>query len=150
MGQTSHEREEAAMVTDTRVATIRAAGEGEQRWFCGGGVFTWKATAAETDGAMLVFEDQLEAGKVTPLHLHPDADETFYMLEGEIRLVIAGEKSVLGAGGIAVIPRLVPQPWAVTTPGARRWCVQTRGAARLSTGSPATPSTRPSAWSTSR
>jgi quercetin dioxygenase-like cupin family protein len=116
-----------AMATDTRVATIRAAGEGEQRWFCGGGVFTWKATAAETDGAMLMFEDQLEAGKVTPLHLHPHADETFYMVDGEIRLVIAGEESVLGAGGIAVIPRLVPHAFAVTTPRARMLCVQTPG-----------------------
>ena len=115
------------MTTETRTATIRAAGEGEQRWFCGGGIFTWKATAEETAGAMLMFEDQLEGGKVTPLHRHPEADETFYMLDGEIRLVIDGTESLLGAGGIAVIPRLVPHAYQVTTPRARMLCVQTPG-----------------------
>ncbi|MCU1448295.1 MAG: hypothetical protein JWP02_465, partial [Acidimicrobiales bacterium] len=47
---------------------VRAAGEGEQRWFFGGGIHTWKATADETGGAFLLFEDLLDAGKVTPLH----------------------------------------------------------------------------------
>ena len=29
----------------TLKATVRDSGEGEQRWFYGGGVHTWKATA---------------------------------------------------------------------------------------------------------
>jgi len=113
--------------TPTRTAAIRQAGEGEQRWFAGGGVFTWKATCADTDGAMLMFEDQLEGGKVTPMHFHPDADETFYMLEGEAVVQIAGSDVPLGAGGIAVIPRGIPHAFMVTSDVARMLCLQTPG-----------------------
>jgi len=88
----------------TLAATVRENGEGEQRWFCGGGLHTWKATEEETGGAFLIFEDSLDAGKVTPLHRHPDADETFYMLEGEIVLHVDGEERQLRDGDIAVIP----------------------------------------------
>lgn len=108
-------------------ATVRAEGEGERRWFCGGGLHTWKATAAETGGAFLLFEDDLDAGKVTPLHVHPDADETFYMLEGEIRLHVDGAEVLLAAGGIAVIPRGVRHAFMVTSPQARMLCLQTPG-----------------------
>ncbi len=108
--------------------TVRADGEGEQRWFCGGGRHTWKATAQETGGAFLLFEDDLDAGKVTPLHRHPDADETFYMLEGEILLHIEGaEPAPLLAGAIAVIPRGVPHAFMVTSGRARMLCLQTPG-----------------------
>jgi quercetin dioxygenase-like cupin family protein len=108
-------------------STVRAHGAGERRWFCGGGVHTWLATEAETGGAYLLFEDALDAGKTTPLHQHPDADETFYMLEGEVLLHIAGVEQTLGAGGIAIIPRGVPHAFKVSTPMARMLCLQTPG-----------------------
>ncbi len=108
--------------------TVRADREGDQRWFCGGGLHTWKATAEETGGAFLIFEDDLDAGKVTPLHRHPDADETFYMLEGEVLLHVAGEEpSRLLAGGIAVVPRGIPHAFMVTSGRARMLCLQTPG-----------------------
>ena len=65
------------------------------------GIHTWKATEEETGGAFLLFEDVLGAGKVTPLHPHPEAEETFYMLEGEIVLHIDGQEQRLWhAGGL--------------------------------------------------
>ncbi len=116
------------MTVKTVEVTVRADGEGEQRWFCGGGLHTWKATAEETGGAFLIFEDDLDAGKVTPLHRHPDADETFYMLEGEILLHVGGRSTApLLAGGIAVIPRGIPHAFMVTSGRARMLCLQTPG-----------------------
>ena len=111
----------------TLLSTVRDAGQGDRRWFCGGGLHTWKATAVETGGAFLIFEDELESGKVTPLHRHPSADETFYMIEGEILLHINGEQRALSAGGIAVIPRGVAHAFAVTSQVARMLCLQTPG-----------------------
>jgi quercetin dioxygenase-like cupin family protein len=111
----------------TRTVTVRESGDGEQRWFCGGGLHTWLATEAETGGAFLIFEDALDAGKVTPLHIHPDADETFYLLEGEITLHIDGDQRPLHAGGIAIITRGVPHAFLVTSPQARMLCLQTPG-----------------------
>src|SRR5712692_8968874 len=107
MGYISHKRT-GEIAVKTLNATVRDSGQGERRWFCGGGLHTWKATAAETGGAFLIFEDLLEAGKATPLHIHPAADETFYMLEGEIRLRIGEDERLLGPGAIAVMPRGTP------------------------------------------
>ena len=110
----------------TLASTVRERGEGEQRWFCGGGLITWKATSEETGGAFLLFEDELDAGKVTPMHRHPTADETFCMLEGEILLDIDGTQRTLHAGGVAVLPRGVPHAYMATTT-ARMLCLQTPG-----------------------
>jgi quercetin dioxygenase-like cupin family protein len=110
----------------TLAATVRDSGEGERRWFCGGGLQTWKVTAEEAGGAFLMFEDELDVGKVTPLHRHPDADETFYLLEGEILLDIDGERRTLRAGGVAVLPRGIPHAFQVTSV-ARMLCIQTPG-----------------------
>jgi len=63
---------------------IRGEGEGERLWFAGGGVHIWKATAEETDGAFLLVEDRMTQGKTTPLHTHPNLDETLSMREEEI------------------------------------------------------------------
>lgn len=109
------------------IATVRAAGEGEKLWFCGGGVHTWLATAAETGGAYFLFSDELVGGKVTPLHRHPTADETFYLLEGEIMLHIDGEQRKLSAGGIAIVPRGIPHAFMVTSAEARMLCLMTPG-----------------------
>ena len=114
-------------IMKTLDATVRHAGEGEQRWFCGGGLHTWKATSEDTGGAFLLFEDQLDLGKVTPLHRHPHADETFYMLDGEVLLHIDGEQRPLLAGGIAIIPRGIPHAFMVTSGPARMLCLQTPG-----------------------
>jgi quercetin dioxygenase-like cupin family protein len=106
---------------------VRADGDGEKRWFSGGGVHTWKATAEETDGAFLLFEDHMAEGKVTPLHTHPDADEAFYVLEGEIVVHVDGNDHKVGPGGFALAPRGVPHAFLVTSEGTRVLCLQTPG-----------------------
>lgn len=108
-------------------STVRDCDEGERRWFSGGGVHTWKATESDTGGAFLLFEDDLDQGKATPLHQHPGAEETFYMLEGEILLSLDGQQLTLHPGGSAVIPRGVPHAFLVTSPRARMLCLQTPG-----------------------
>lgn len=49
------------------------------------------------------------------------------MLEGEILLVVDGNESHLGPGGIAIIPRTVPHAFLVTSARARMLCLQTPG-----------------------
>ena len=108
-------------------ATVRDSGEGEQRWFCGGGRHTWLATSEETGGAFLLFEFVGDQGKVTPLHLHPASDETFYVLDGEILLDLAGERRALSGGGVVVVPRGVPHAFMVASPQTRFLTIQTPG-----------------------
>ena len=111
----------------TLAATVRDSGEGEQRWFCGGGLHTWLATSTETGGAFLLFEFAGEQGKVTPLHVHPASDETFYVLEGEILLDLDGDRRNLSTGGVVVIPRGVPHAFMVTSAKSRLLTIQTPG-----------------------
>ena len=106
---------------------LRSQDDGERRWFYGGGVHTWKATAAETGGAFLLFEDRMEQGKMTPLHIHPESDETMYVLEGEILFHMDGVEHSVGIGALAVAPRGVPHAFMVVSEVARMLCLHTPG-----------------------
>ena len=109
-------------------AVVRGSEEGERRRFFGGGLHIWKATAEETNGAFLLFEDRLQHGKVTPLHTHPQSDETMIVLEGEILMHLDGAEHVVGPGGVAVAPRGMPHAFKVTGPdGTRLLCLHTPG-----------------------
>ena len=116
-----------AMTKSTLDPIIRSDDAGERRWFFGGGVHTWKATAEETGGAFLLFEDRMDRGKMTPLHTHPESDESMYMLEGEILMHIDGEEHRIGPGGLAVAPRGVPHAFLVVSEMARLLCLHTPG-----------------------
>jgi quercetin dioxygenase-like cupin family protein len=113
--------------TGQQAPLIRARDEGSRRWFFGGGVHTWKATEEETGGAFLLFEMTVEQGKVTPLHSHPDSDETMYVLEGEILVHIDGRDYPVAAGGLASAARGVPHAFMVVSETARVLCLHTPG-----------------------
>jgi quercetin dioxygenase-like cupin family protein len=109
---------------------IRQAGEGERRWFYGGGVHTWLAKAEETGGAFLINQDVMERGKVTPMHIHPETDETLYILSGEILMNMDGVEQRVGAGGLTVALRGVPHAFKVLAEGTSVLCFQTPGNAQ--------------------
>jgi quercetin dioxygenase-like cupin family protein len=109
------------------VPIIRQEGEGEQLWFAGGGVFTMKASAAETGGAFILFEDRIVRGKTTPLHLHPNEDETIYVLDGELLVDVDGEQHQVRKGGLFLAPRGVPHAFMVTSETAHILALQTPG-----------------------
>jgi quercetin dioxygenase-like cupin family protein len=111
----------------TATVIIRADGEGEKRWFSGGGTHTWKATAEETGGAFFLFEDSMSEGKMTPLHCHPDEDEALYVLEGEILVHIIDHEERVGPGGMTLSPRGVPHAFRVLSPVARLLTFHTPG-----------------------
>jgi len=119
------------------VSIVRADGEGEHLRFWGGGVLTMKASAEETGGAFLLFEDFMSQGKTTPLHIHANEDETLYVLEGEILVHIDGSEHSVGPRGVAVAPRGVPHAFLVTSPTARVLTLQTPAAPKPFTAAPA-------------
>jgi quercetin dioxygenase-like cupin family protein len=119
-----------AIVVDTRdklPAIILQPEAGERRWFDGGGVHLWKATEAQTAGAFLLFEDQLEKGKDTPLHTHPASDETMIVLSGESVMHLDGYESRIGAGGMVMAPRGMAHAFKVTQDATRVLCLHTPG-----------------------
>ena len=114
----------------TTSAIVRLPGEGERRWFFGGGIHTWKATEDETGGAFLLFEDEMALNKVTPLHSHPESDETMYVLAGEILMHMDGTEYRVPAGGVAIALRGVPHAFKVLQDGTRVLCLHTPGSAQ--------------------
>jgi quercetin dioxygenase-like cupin family protein len=108
-------------------AIVRNAGEGELHWFFGGGVHRWLATAEQTGGSYLLFEDAMERGKVTPLHLHPEVEESMIVLEGELLMHLDGEERRVGTGGLVMVPRGMPHAFLVTSEKARILCLLTPG-----------------------
>lgn len=112
---------------NTLTATVRDVGQGEQRWFYGGGLQTWLATAEETGGSFFLMEFVGEKDKVTPVHIHPGVDETFYVLDGEVLLDLSGERRTVSTGGVAVMPRGVPHAFKVISPEARLLTILTPG-----------------------
>jgi quercetin dioxygenase-like cupin family protein len=99
-------------------------GVGELLWY-DGGLITFKATGAQTAGALLMFEAWMPKGKATPLHVHPESDESFYVIEGSILTRIADEERPAETGAVVHIPRGVPHAFAVKSESARLFVVVT-------------------------
>jgi mannose-6-phosphate isomerase-like protein (cupin superfamily) len=77
-------------------------------------VLAYKVVTADTQGALFVAEQMMHAKGGTPLHMHLDQDEWFYVLEGEFLAEIGGVRQVLKAGDSVLGPRRVPHRWLFT------------------------------------
>jgi len=101
---------------------------GESVWF-GGGLVTFKVTSEQSGGVLCVIEHAASRGKRTPLHLHPDHDETVYVLEGELLLHIDSIEHTVGPGTVVWVPRGTPHALLVTSEMARSVVAITPGTA---------------------
>ena len=80
-------------------------GPGEGRAIdLGGFGMSVKATADQTNGAFSLLEASEPAGFGPPLHIHRDAAEAFYVLEGEYVIFIEGRETTCPAGSFIFIP----------------------------------------------
>ena len=108
------------------VSAVTARDTGESLWF-GGGLVTLKVTSEQSGGVLCLIEHAASRGKTTPLHLHPDHDETVYVLEGELLLHIDGVEHTAGPGAVVWIPRGTPHALLVTSELERSMWVCTPG-----------------------
>lgn len=65
---------------------------------------TVKATAEDTDGAFTLLEATEPPGFGPPMHIHHDAAEAFYVLDGEYTIFIDDREIVCPAGSFVYIP----------------------------------------------
>jgi quercetin dioxygenase-like cupin family protein len=63
------------------------------------------ATGKETNGAFAQFEVVVAQGGGPPLHIHHNADETFYLVEGSLKLRLGESTLVAQEGDYVRIPR---------------------------------------------
>ena len=87
------------------VASAFVLGPGEGRSVdLGNFAMSVKATADETAGAFSLLEADEPAGFGPPMHIHRDAAEAFYVLDGEYIIFIAERQVVCPAGSFIYIP----------------------------------------------
>ena len=117
-------------------------GPEEQRavWFLGALVRV-RTSGDATAGSLAVVEQSGERGYGSPLHNHTRDEETFLVLEGELRVEVDGAATAAGPGVAAVLPRDLPHAFVVTSPHARFLTVHTPAGFdefTLAVGDPAT------------
>jgi quercetin dioxygenase-like cupin family protein len=94
-------------------------GEGEALWFFGT-LLLLKATAEQTGGRLSLCEQRGRRGVNTPLHRQPADDETFVVLEGELRFFLGhGPPIAAGPGTTVHVPAGAPHAFAVASEEAR-------------------------------
>ena len=102
-------------------------------------------TGEQAGGEFALVTSSGNRGHTAPRHRHLDAAETFVVLDGAILVEVGDERRGVEAGGAAVLPRLVPHTFVVTSATATWMTVHTpagfdrfvRAVAETSGGAPA-------------
>jgi quercetin dioxygenase-like cupin family protein len=85
-------------------------GEGEALWLFGE-LQTYKLAGEDTGGAFTAFEMTVAPHSAPPPHIHHQADETFYVLEGTLE-VSDGERTIeVATGAWVYVPRGTIHTW---------------------------------------
>ena len=103
----SQRTREATIVAGAGDAYVLRSGEGRSIDL---GVFsmTVKANADETNGVFSLLEAEEPPGFGPPVHVHHDAAEAFYVLEGEYVMFLDDREVACPAGSFIFIPQGVP------------------------------------------
>jgi quercetin dioxygenase-like cupin family protein len=80
-----------------------------------GTLTTLRATGATTNGAFGLVDSLMPPGMESPYHVHGKEDEAFYVIEGEVALVVDGTWMVAGPGTYALGPRGIPHGFKVVS-----------------------------------
>jgi len=80
-----------------------------------GNEVTFKIQGRQTSGAFSSVIYVMRPGMFVPPHLHEEADEVGYVLEGELGAMVAGREFQAAPGAFVVRPRGIPHAlWNVT------------------------------------
>jgi mannose-6-phosphate isomerase-like protein (cupin superfamily) len=91
-------------VADARTEVIHhPAGTGPTTWF-GDAIYQFKATSATTNGALTLAEASVPPGGGPPPHIHPNLDEAFFVLGGEMEFLNGTDTFRAGEGSFVFIP----------------------------------------------
>jgi quercetin dioxygenase-like cupin family protein len=77
-------------------------------------VFTIKAAAAETGGALAIWEVTTRPGGEPNIHMHEE-DEIFYVLSGMITFRCGGRSFKVKDGGFVFLPRNIPHSYKINS-----------------------------------
>src|SRR5690348_2442868 len=81
--------------------------EGRALWFLDG-LVVWKALGADTAGRYELVEQLGAGGYEAPLHTHGGETEGFYVVEGDLTMVVGDLRFHAGPGAFGYVPIGVP------------------------------------------
>jgi quercetin dioxygenase-like cupin family protein len=99
-------------------------GDGQAHWFFGN-LVTLKAAGEHTDGRFALTEFVNPAGFASPLHVHHDEHEAFYILEGRAEVYCGDKMFRVAPGSFVLLPRGIPHWHRVSPDAAMRSLVMT-------------------------
>jgi quercetin dioxygenase-like cupin family protein len=92
----------------------------EQRavWFLGA-LVQIRLGGGSTGRRLAILEHAGPRGYSSPVHRHEADEETFFILDGAMRVEVGGQTVSAGPGSAAFLPRQLPHAFVVTSPQAR-------------------------------
>ena len=110
MSTTAQKKE--SFTQDARVSIRRALSIKHQprsrRYYFDVGLGSVCLAGADTGGAYCLLEVSLAPGMRVPRHTHTREDETYYVMSGELEVIVGEEVFVLKAGDTLMAPRDIP------------------------------------------
>ncbi len=108
----------------TRLAVVLGAGEGIDASRRNGRDVSLKATSADTAGRFALHEAAHPPGVPgPPVHRHPNSDEAFYVLSGQMRVLAGDTEHLVSAGGFVLIPSGMPHTFVTAADAPARFLV---------------------------
>ena len=109
----------AARISGSRSETGYGVGgdEGRALWFLDG-LVVWKALGTDTAGRYELVEQQGAGGYAAPLHTHAGETEGFYVVQGDLTMVIGDLRFHAGPGAFGYVPIGVSHAFRVESPTA--------------------------------
>jgi mannose-6-phosphate isomerase-like protein (cupin superfamily) len=102
------------------------AAPASQRWFLS--LPTWiRASGADTGGTFSLIEQLIPPGFASPWHIHHNEDESFYVIDGKVTVVVADRSVPLSAGDYAFGPRAIPHGFRIEGTKPARVLLMTSG-----------------------
>lgn len=94
-----------------------------------GSIYRFRALGEQTGKAYTLVEIHGRAGFETPLHSHSTEEEGFYVIEGQVTLVVGDETIKAPAGTFGFAPRGTPHGFRLDSDEAKLLLLLTPGAA---------------------
>lgn len=77
------------------------------------GRYRAKVAAEQTAGRLSQVHMVERRGAAPPVHMHHDADETLYVIDGEVSVFLGDERIEAGAGSYVFVPKRAVHTWLV-------------------------------------
>jgi quercetin dioxygenase-like cupin family protein len=95
-------------MAEERGPVVVGPGEGRRVEGPVGGPLTFKVRGEQSGGALTALENLIPPNQGPPLHVHANEDESWYVLEGDLRFRLGEEVSSAPAGSFVFVPRGTP------------------------------------------